>query len=441
MRAFLVGLLVALLSSSLRAQEPAIVRSSLPVEEAWAGQRVDFTVELLVPFRFSGTPRFDLPKLDGAVLMRTSTRPVLGTASVGRESYVSALHSFALYFQRAGEFVVPPFDVRFEAIAAFGEDPVAHVLPTSEHRVEVSMPLGAESLRTIFATEEFTFEQSWEPELPGEGEEVAAGAAFVRTIRMSASDVPGLLLPELALESVDGLEAYPEAPSVNTDQQRGRFLGTRVERVTYVCVAGGDVVLPEQTVRWWNSETETLESTEIAGARFRVAAAPVVDAAEAEPARSDDATSRVLGLALLAVGFAAVDFARVRLKRRSSRGASETERTWESLRRALRGEDPAEALTALYAWLAATLPRGESVSLRSLRTASEALSVELERLERCYVEKSAWSGERLASELERLRHAREHASRHAAARLPGLNPDSPSVARNIADVGTKGPGA
>jgi hypothetical protein len=113
----------------------------------------------------------------------------------------------------------------------------------------------AEHLPGLISTHELRLTQTWvlEPK-----QVARLGDAFTRTLTLSAPDVPGIVFPPLPLAPVDGLAVYPQQPVVQDQVERGTFLGTRTQTVTYVCERPGVVILPAVHLPWWDVQQQQL---------------------------------------------------------------------------------------------------------------------------------------------------------------------------------------
>lgn len=428
-----VGILAALafaMPGMAGAQTPVLVRSELDApDHAWVGQRIRLDVLLLVPSQFTGVPAFDLPGVKDALLLRVGggdARPTFGSERVDGVTYVSARYQFAAFFQRSGDFTIPPFEVRFASVEGFGKEPEWHTEATQEHGVSIESPAGTERLRVLLSTTKLDVEDGWDRSTDG----ARVGDAFTRTISMRAQDVPGLLLPVLPLERVEGLEAYPSDPSVDTATGRGAFVGTRVEHVTYICATEGTAVVPTLTLRWWNVATETLESVELDGVTFDIAAGAVVPETEDPVAPGSTrgwsrwwtAILAVTGVVIVLIVTQRARLAAWRDARRSRWRASERGR-FAALRAELSGDDARSSLTALYRWLDVRGGRGEAATIEGLcrSVGDPELDRELEALVGAASGSTdSWSGVRLRTRLQGARSEEREAKREPCA-LPPLN--------------------
>jgi hypothetical protein len=388
--------------------EEALVSSSLGAGGPFAvGERITLHVDLKVPRPFSGVARFELPELSGCLLVKSAERTVVGSETISGTSYFTQRHELLLYPQRAGEVVVPAFGIDFRSKDFLAKEPIAHRVLTSELRVEVTQPPGAEGTRV--ATTALTLEESWESE-PGETAEL--GAAFVRSVTLTAEGVPSILLPELGIDRAGELRAYGEEPRLDEKTERGEFTSTRVEAVTYVCESAGDFELPAVELAWWDLSAD----------RKRVASLParkltVLAAADDEPvALLKTNAGKPRDYAYLAV-FAALllglatwrrhELSAWWTRRRELRRTSEDGR-WRTLLATAKREEATPTLNALYDWM--SVARAELVTLEELCELLETpLERELSALQRAAIDHSAsWNP---AALIEQLRSARSELKR------------------------------
>jgi len=73
-------LFLALGGLSFAGSQPAFVREKfVQAEKIWVGQRVNMYVTLYTSTSFSGSTRFELPKVSGMLIMENEDRPLLGS--------------------------------------------------------------------------------------------------------------------------------------------------------------------------------------------------------------------------------------------------------------------------------------------------------------------------------------------------------------------------
>ena len=417
------------LAVPLSAAELARVEVIAPTTNTvWAGQRVTFAVELLVQGQFAGSPHFDVPDVPGAIILKPSERPLLGTREIEGESYTSQRHDFDLFVQRAGACSVPPFTVRFASRERFGLPVVEHELRTRLFKVEAKAPPGASPGEIIVSTTELTATESWTPKPVG----AKVGDAFTRRISMKAGGVPGMLLPALEHQRVEGFAVYPKPPEVRDRTERGELTGERVESVTYVCEHAGTFEIPELALRWWNPKESVWKERTFPAVAIEVAENPALAAAaslasEPRPLRSMGVWLRWLA-AVVTVSLIVLWIVGPRLLRwwrnwRETRAASEPAQFARLLQACGRGDAPA-TYRQLTVWLARFGRATSDLSNRRPGDAGPPLVEQCLRLQqRLAGMNPRWDGRALTAELKTLRQQwRIEKSGAASAGLLPLNP-------------------
>lgn len=419
----------ALLQAS--AAEPALVQLVAPSTNAvWVGERVSFAVQLLVPGQFSGAAYFDLPEVEGVILMRPSERPLLGTETVDGESYVAQRHEFVLFAQRPGAFTVPPLTARFSSKERFDKPAVDHRLKTPPLRIQAVAPEGLRPDEVVVSTTAFEATETWNP-TPSDA---VTGAAFTRTITMRANNVPGMLLPALRYPRTQGLGVYPKPPQVNDRTERGEFTGTRIESVTYICEAAGTVQLPPIEIRWWNPATTTWHTNRFPAVSLEVADNPALTSRgpdqDGDTASTASPSARwvrrgswiVGGMALL---WLSPWFLRRLQAIRQARATSERAQ-FARLIQACNRSDASAVDQEFNRWLARSGASKPHTRAGHGRGDDEAWSREWLGLQRCLAGlQPDWDGRALSHELRRLRRQRRARSTTAPAGLKPLNPHGP----------------
>jgi hypothetical protein len=395
--------------------------STDPTGTAYVGQYVSVSVDLLSPGQFAGAPTFDLPEVEGGVILQLGSQGTHGSEQIDGQSWHVVNYSFALFPQRPGTCSVPPIGLRFAA------DSGIQPLRTEAVRIEAIMPEGAEGLTVLVSTPALKVEEGWSPDAG----DLKVGDAMTRMITMTAESVLGMGLPPLPFPEVDGLGMYPQDPAVEDNIHRGDFTGMRIESATYVCERPGEYELPAIRIPWFDLSAKKLKQVELPGRVITVAPNPELEAVAGPPGRGAG-RGGFPGFPLLAVVLVTVAAAcgwqfRSRLKKAYEawrRRRQESEAAYfERFVRAAGTESPGAALEALLRWLDRSGIAGEpaTVSGFSARASDSELTELLGKLtDAMYVRgDGAWSdGARLAGAVKRARRAILHQKRSATSRNP-----------------------
>ena len=250
-----------------------------------------------------------------------------------------------------------------------------------------------------------------------------------RTITLAAQGLTASQLPEIQEVLPPGFRQYPDQPELENRKTAEGITGVRQQKNAIIPARPGEYTLPEISLPWWNTETQTLEYAVLPERRVQVTAAapdatidtplfpaPAIDTPVQEQATPETeettagATDASPGISiwqwltcLLAVAWLAT-LVYVLKNRNSSRAESppsQAENAREirkALERACRDDDPERAKTALLQW-ARIRPQGSPVSsLGDLeKQVNEKLAAEIRNLSHRLYSRSAepWRGEPL----------------------------------------------
>lgn len=253
------------------AAEPAQVEIKLATDGAiWQGQRVVIRTTIKSPDTFANVPAFDLPQVTGAILVPPSGSPVLGTETIGDDSFTTQTHDLLVFPQQVGTITIPSFTIRFSSSVGFGKPVQSQIVKTTPVSFSVKKPPGTEHLAMVLTTTNLSVHETWEPQ-PGK-EPVAVGTAFKRTIQTTAGDLPGIVLPTFQIQPPAGLRVYKQEPILNDEDNRGDLTGKRSDSATFVCEQSGTYELPAMTVTWWNPTEQVLHHATLPARTIKVAA-------------------------------------------------------------------------------------------------------------------------------------------------------------------------
>ncbi|MEM9018719.1 MAG: hypothetical protein AAGC68_17045 [Verrucomicrobiota bacterium] len=272
MRKVWVALACILWSVFTYGKELVPVTISTPTPEVWVGERARITVELRAFGSFSGTASFDLPELEGTLLMKTGN-PVVSSREEGGKSLFIQTHDFSLFSQREGPLTIPSFSVRFAAREGFTGDATDVVAETQPIDLTIKRPPGSGAIPFLVTSPDLKISQIWDPDVT----EAKVGHIIRRTISQRSTGLTGIALQPAPRGEVPGVRIYEPQVETRDDLERGSFVGERTETLTYLIQDSGDITLPDFSYAWWNPERETLEQDVLTGLSLFVAAPPLQD--------------------------------------------------------------------------------------------------------------------------------------------------------------------
>jgi len=269
-----IAVLASLLcAAGAQAAEDIVFRASVTPEDAWVGQQVLLQVDVLAKDGWAQLSKIAETEVQGAYMLRLETQGTRLSETIDGDSYTGQRYEFMLFTQRDGDFVVPsmPVDVEVRRYGAGdGPDNYRMALPIVEFAVRT--PPGAEGIRGLISTTDFTATQTWS----ADDDNATVGDALKRTITLRASDVSAMAFAPLLHPEIDSVAIYPEQPTVEDKFDRGNLMGTRVETATYVFEQTGDVDIPGIALSWWDVRNEQLHRIDLPGLSLQIAASTIL---------------------------------------------------------------------------------------------------------------------------------------------------------------------
>ncbi|MGJ8672774.1 BatD family protein [Rubritalea sp.] len=251
----------------LQAADPVVVRTSVQPTEAWQGQRVQFTIEVLGRDSWAQIPNIPALKVTGAYVLPAESQGVRSQEQIDGASYTGQRYELSVYPQSGGAIQIPETPVQV-SLSTFGSGTapttVDAKLPATEFQCKV--PPGAEGVKWLVSTNQFKATQTWS----SEATELKVGEALKRSISLTAEDVSGMAFQPIEFPPMQGLGIYPSEPSVHDQRDRGSLSGTREEEVTYIFQGAGVADIPAIELVWWDVQNEQLNKVVLEGRKVTV---------------------------------------------------------------------------------------------------------------------------------------------------------------------------
>ena len=94
--------------------------------------------------------------------------------------------------------------------------------------------------------------------------ELTVGEPFTRTIEVRAEGLTAEQLPPIfAQREQAGFKIYPDKPELVTQIGEHGLIGIRREKVAMIPTQAGDVKLPAIAIPWWNTQTQSIQTSKI----------------------------------------------------------------------------------------------------------------------------------------------------------------------------------
>ena len=430
--------------AALAAEPQAEIRFFADSQETpWVGEQATLNLELWSDgFSFQGQT-FSLPEVKGAFLMQPDATTIKLSERREGVTWQGLRYPLLLFAQRDGRLEVPPFDVRFEVSAGFGQPVSEFQFRTPPLFVEARLPPGVQRGELLVTSSAVDFETSWTPQPAGdEPLQLKVGDALSLRVDRSAERIPGMVFPPLPVFEAEGLAAYPDKPRVADRVDRGALVGTRTDSITYICEQEGRYQIPAIRFQSWDPQREVLSEQLIEAVTLDVVPNPAFGTGPTAGASADEVPARrfgawkTLGAAVLALalllypGRWLASWAGARWRRWRAR--VEAGETWafKQVRRACRGGDAGDTYRAITTWL------GRVGGARRIATLSELagavgdneLAMHARQLQASMLDgnDSSWNGPEMFEVLKGVRKRQlRSASRTGSLRPLNPGPNAP----------------
>lgn len=293
---------------------------------------------------------------------------------------------------------------------------------------------------------------------------IDVGEPVTMTYMLTAVGVKPEQLPELEIPDINGARSYPEQPEVNSFVRNGTSISQLTQQVAIIPNQAGELVIPAQSLAWFNTRTDKAAVIDIDEQRLQVVGisvtdtpatgtqtedttatrpAPPANTEAPQPTTATDGASWWQWLAIaslllwgLTLGFIWLTWQRGWLGK-SAKGsqasadnvgpAAETKATaqhWRALQRACKANQPRAVAEQLLSWAQSRFePAPTALTQLSEHLPDTALSHEIERLQRHLYAPSGQSDWQHGKELYQALHsalANRSTTPKAGSQLPPL---------------------
>lgn len=386
----------------------AVAASIQQDTEIWAGQQVTLNLDLKTTgFSFSNT-LFNLPEISNAFLMQPDTTTIKMSETIEGETWQQLRYPLALFPQKAGLITIPPINVRFSTSAGFGKPVRDFEFKTEPLELSVTLPPGVGQDELVVTTRSFQLGHDWYPE----SAIAKTGDAFTLTVTRHAADISAMLLPPIPVYRTNGLAAYPQAPEIEDQTDRGDLTGKRVDSITWVVEKAGSYEIPGIRFQWWDPAKGELKQQVIPGKTMDIVGSSTDGNNEVIDEASETESRPLLPWLLFAlVGILAGTLWRKSRRDRGGKPVVDERSTFTDLQKACKSNQAGKTHSAIYAWLACCPPvsgaGSQTVTLGKLAQVMDdnQLAGELEELQQTMISAPAnWNGDALLISLKRIRH-------------------------------------
>jgi len=282
-----------------RAGHLQISSSLLPGGNIVPGQKIELAIDIATNRWFAGGTRIRLPEVAGLVILQTNSFASNSTEQRQGQTWVVQRWTLDVFPQRSGEFSIPSVSAAVEV-----NDESAGVVTGTLHspaiQFHVKLPETLAEVEHWVAAPTFAVTQRFDRAL----DTLQPGDAILREVVFEATEVMAMMLPHLETQKGEGLVAYPQAPVLTNNSNRGTTTAQRVDKITYIAEQEGRYILPAQTYYWWDTQANKLRTQSLPEVEFLVENplgenAPTQAADKEPPPESTNLIPLMIGAVLL----------------------------------------------------------------------------------------------------------------------------------------------
>jgi len=197
----------------------------------------------------------DFGKNSDFIIIAPSSAAYLNSEEIGDETYQYSVYEYELYPLKSGGISLKPFTVSFNTSAGYGQPKEHFELKTSQKELFVAAPKGVDGF--ILATDKLSIKTSFS----SKEKHFKIGDAIVWKIRITAFNLPDVLIPKLTFPQIEGLKLYEDESRLSQTKKEHNFISQRVQSATYVLNRDGNYTLPSLALEWYNIRSKKIERT------------------------------------------------------------------------------------------------------------------------------------------------------------------------------------
>lgn len=409
-------------TTEAQAADQPVLRIDFPETEAVPGQFLTLRMTVLVPTFMPDPPVWPSLEMPNLLVRLPEGASSPTSERIGGATWSGVSRRFQLSPMVPGDFTIPPQEIVVTWSETAGAAPLKTVLSTEAVTLRGTLPAGAAGLDPFLAAGSVELTE----EIEGTPLDMKPGDSLTRTVTARIEGASPMFLPPLLPPAdIPGVAAYPDDPTLDESNERGRVSGTRIERVTYVAEGGGAGTLPAVRLDWFDIDAGEVRSAQIEAVAVSVDG-PV--AVTREPRDWRLIAGVVIAVLVVLVLMIAVlrrllpVLRRAVRKRRREYEVSERF-AWRALGQALHARDTAAMRAAFDLWsdrFAGADPRRDPAVATALLRLGAARHAPANEAARQHPD-AAWTV--LRQSLNDLR-AHRHSALPTDAPLPHLNPRS-----------------
>lgn len=228
-------------------------------------QQLVLNVDLLSEGAFNGSVKLEYLDIENAIVIQPDGQTEIKTKEINGKQWFIQREKITVYPRKAGNFTVPEITLNV-TVNDNEKGNITDKIKSKPYQFEVSSPAGLKVLKDVIASPkvDFTLTPKGQDKATDD-ESYQVGDAITYVYETKAQKQHVLLLSEIKIEDIDGVQAYRK-PAVEKDEfdrfEKFNTASIRQE-ITFIFEKEGTFALPEQRLTWWNSDKGELQETVI----------------------------------------------------------------------------------------------------------------------------------------------------------------------------------
>ena len=203
---------------------------------------------------------------------------------VGNKDYIVVEIKYALFPQTSGKLDIPAvaisaYQVGNNQSSFFRSRGNQLIRNTEAKTIDVMAKPAHIDADQWMPSSQLTISQKWSNNL----EQLQVGEPVTRTITISAKGLTGAQILPLSLEPSSDFKVYPDQAQISESVDASGATGVRQESFALVPNRQGEIVLPEISLRWWDTVNQRMQTATLDAMRLEVGAAPTSAATNSAP--------------------------------------------------------------------------------------------------------------------------------------------------------------
>lgn len=195
--------------------------------------------------------------------------------------------SYAIFPQESGELVIPnlTYTVAVDSMRTW-DDPFGRRgsnimrLRTDEQHINVKAAPDKNIANSWQPANKITLNEGWSSGL----DQLKVGEPVTRTITIVADGLTGGQIAPLTTANVEGLTFYPDQAQSKDNKSNKGVQGTRTETMAIIPNRPGSFTLPEITLHWWNTNSQSMQTTTLPAKTLHVVGEAKLESSTSLPA-------------------------------------------------------------------------------------------------------------------------------------------------------------